>query len=37
MKTASWLSVSWLALKILFYVTVTMQSAEIIVVAYQQF
>lgn len=37
MKTDSWLSVSWLALKILFYVAVSMQSAEIIVVAYQQF
>lgn len=31
------LSLSWLAVKLLLYIVVAMQSAEIIVVAYQQF
>ena len=31
------LSLSWLVVKLLLYIVVAMQSAEIIVVAYQQF
>jgi len=31
------LSIAWLAIKIIFYVVVSMQAANILVVAYQQF
>jgi hypothetical protein len=31
------LSIAWLSVKILFYLVVSMQAADIVVVAYQQF
>ena len=37
MKPPFGLSLAWLIAKIAFYVIVTMQSANILVVAYQQF
>ena len=37
MKLSSALSLAWLAAKALVFLLLTMQSAEIIIVAYQQF
>lgn len=37
MKLPPTVSVAWLAIKIGFYIVVSMQAANIVVVAYQQF